>query len=486
MGIRDRIGKSIGNVGKRVTGTTYDSIGGVSSFGASRTNPYNNETTWLKIYSQEPFIRGAIDALVNAVVQEWSIESVKLNQSKADEALRLRITNDLSSPNNRFRTKLATMTYKLIIDSLFILETSKIDKNFYVLNKEDCTIRWSEPMATKIEAIDWKKVSEATLDAEPVTLEEGEFVLGSVFDPDTNLWQNSPMETLISIANLLYHAREYNLDIFKNGGVPSMLYTLPLETTPDTKDDFERQVKKVKSGQNLIGIGDVKAQPIAGFTKDMEYNVLVDHAVQSIMTLLGVSPLMMNLALKQGSGGGGEGTRQEMNAFATRVHTLQKILNEGMTLTVHNIYGAEDFTEADDTPKVGRKREDPVSFLRFKLRKWVDTRQQAAMHKIYIDTGIINANEARVEIGKEPRVGGDEYSNSNDRAAAGNTGEPKPEGQDRDPNQEDDSNEGPNQNDGNRVEDKGLELSSFDKCGVCDKALYDNGYYCGYCGTYNG
>lgn len=486
MGIRDRIGKGVIRTGKRLTGTTYDSLGGIESFGSSRTNPYTNDTTWLKIYSQEPFIRGAIDALVNAVTQEWSIESVKLKPSKADEALRIKITNELSSPRNFFRTKLATMTYKLIIDSLFVLETSATDKQFYVLNKEDCTIVWNDRY-TRIKAIQWKKISEiSTANVEEVTLNEGEFVLGSIFDPDTNLWQNSPMETLISIANLLYHAREYNLDIFKNGGVPSMLYTLPLETTPDSKDDFKRQVKTIKSGENLIGIGDIKAQPIAGFTKDMEYNILVDHAIQSIMTLLGVSPLMMNLALKSGSGGGGEGTRQEMNAFATRVHTIQKIINDGMTLAIHQIHGVEVFEDEDEKPKVGRKREDPVSFLRFKLRKWVDTRQQAAMHKIYIDTGVINANEARVEIGKEPREGGNEYSNSNDRGAAGNTGELKPEGQNRDPAQEEDTNEGPNQNDGNRVEDKGLTFSLIDTCGVCDKALYNEGYYCGYCGTYGG
>ncbi len=436
------------NLFKRQTRTTYDNRVLVSGFSRNVTNPYSNETTWLALYSKEPFIRGAIDALVNAVVGEWTIESTKLKPTPKDEKLRLQIINDLSDPKTKLRTKLATMTTKLIIDSVFVIETAN-KEGFYILNKEDWTVEWNEEN-TKIESIAWSAKNKKDI------LEIGEFVIGSVFDPDTNLWQNSPLETLIDMGNLLYHARQYNLKIFQQGGIPSMLYTLPEGTTPESKADFVRTVKNLKSGENLVGIGDVKAQPIAGFTKDMEYNILVDHAVQSIMTLIGVSPLMMNLAVKQGSGGGGEGTRQEMNAFATRVHTLQKIDNDAMTEVVHFVYGDDPTNqeEEDSTVRVGRKKEDPVRFMRFKLRKWVDSRQQAATHKIYLDTGVINANEARNEIGKEDREGGDEYFDVNNRQAGGNTGAENPSGQDRDPNQEDDSNEGSNQNDGNRVDDK--------------------------------
>lgn len=458
---RNRYAKASKEFIKRITRTTYDNtVGFISSFGKTVTNPFDNSTTWLTIYSKEPFIRGAVDALVNAVVGEFDLESAKLKESKADEIKRVDIYNSLTDPASGIRTKLATMCYKLVIDSLFVLETNAKDKAFYVLNKEDCTVVWND-RNTVIEGVDWSQASahlQSGSTIEPERLHIGEFVIGSIFDPDTNLWQNSPMETLIDMANLLYHARQYNLDIFKHGGVPSMLYSLPPETTPENKEIFKKEVKKLKAGENLIGIGEVKAQAIAGFTKDMEYNVLVDHAVQSIMTLLGVSPLMMNLAVKSGSGGGGEGTRQEMNAFATRVYQLQRIINDAVTLAIHNIHDPPVKDGADPKPlEEGRvKKTDIIKLLRFKLRKWVDIRQQAAMHKIYIDTGVLNPNEARKDIGKEPRVGGDEYSNSNDRGASGNTGEANPSGQDRDPNQEDDSNEGENENDGNRVDDKAL------------------------------
>lgn len=443
---------------KRMTRTTYDnSVGLISTFGRQQiTNPYNNATTWLEIYSKEPFIRGAVDALVNAVVGEFALESAKPKESKSDEKGRVEIYNSLTDPAANVHTKLSTMCYKLIIDSLFVVETNADDKAFYVLNKEDCTIEWNN-RNTIINRIAWSPRSQHLhMDTmTPEYLELGEFVLGSIFDPDTNLWQNSPMETLIDMANLLYHARQYNLDIFKHGGVPSMLYTLPPETTPESKDEFKKQIKKLKAGENIVGIGDVKAQQIAGFTKDMEYNVLVDHAVQSIMTLLGVSPLMMNLAVKTGSGGGGEGTRQEMNAFATRVYQLQRVLNNAMTLIIHNIYDPKPTQDKDPKPlELGKiKKSDYIKLLRFKLRKWIDVRQQAAMHKIYIETGVISPNEARKDIGKEPRDGGDEYREAGAGGPMGNDGNEKPEGQDRETNSEDDDTTGGgdnNQNDGNR------------------------------------
>lgn len=447
MGIRD----TIKNFGKRQSTTTYPNTGIVfDTFSRASPNPFNNESTWLEMYNKEPFIKGAVDAIVKAAIGEWSLETAKEKASNIDKKAIEKINILFTDPVMMFKTKLRTIAYKLLIDSVVFLETPEGDGTFFVLNKEDCTIGWDSRF-TRIERVIWKK-KDTNIKEE--ILEKGSFVIGSMFDPDTKLWQSSPMETIVDIANLLYHARNYNLDIFRNGGVPSMLYTLPEGTVEEERLGFKRTIKKLKSGENIVAIGEVNAEPIAGFTKDMEYNVLVDHGVQSIMTLYGVSPLMMNLAVKQGSGGGGEGSRQTMNAFATTVHTIQDILNDSITHAIHNLFAEEEDNE--ETSR-GRPKMDPYRMMRFKLRKWSDSRQLSAVHKIYKDIGVLNPNEIRGDLGREPRKGGDEYAETNDRGAAGNTGGENPSGQDRDPNAEDDftgNPEGDNANDGNRVEDK--------------------------------
>ena len=208
--------------------------------------------------------------------------------------------------------------------------------------------------------------------------------------------------------------------------MPSAVYQLPEGTSPEEFKRFERLLSNTTAGKNLITKGIIKIDQIAGFTKDMEYDKLVDHAVQSIMTLLNVSPLMMNMG-GSSSPSGGESSKQEMNAFATGVHALQREISDLVTQVIHNLYGTVD----DDEPQVvGRPKKNLVHGIRFKLRKWVDPRQLSAIHKIYLDTKVISPNEAREDLGREPREGGDEVLEDG-AGAMGNTGGESPSGQDR-------------------------------------------------------
>lgn len=412
---------------KRFSQTTYTNLKKkFSIFSFKSKAPYNNHTTWLDIYTKEPFIRGAIDSKVNAVAGEWTIETVSLKPSKAEEKLIERVKAELSEPQMYINTKLRTIAYRLIIDTIAYIEVSRGDMNFYILNPEECELNWSDG-DKYVDGIKWSKDKKFEKIDDYTLLSGKQFAFGSMFDPDTNLFKISPMETIVSIANLLAYARDYNLGIFERGGVPAMLFQLPADTTDEEFLRFDNLLKKAKSGSNIISIGEVKTSPLAGFTKDMEYDKLVNHGVQSIMTNFQVSPQMMSMG-GSNSPSGGESARQEMNSFSTGIHNIQRIIDEMMTMSIHKLYSMNDEDEAEDIlPRRGRPTTDIVKNLRFKMKKWVDKRQQSAIHKIYADIKVLSPNEIRADLGKEPYEGGNDMIEG--AGPMGNSGEEKPEGQ---------------------------------------------------------
>lgn len=417
MGLIDRIKKRLTG-GKTRVGTK------ASVFNYNNSKRYNaNNSTWLDMYVKEPFIHGAIDSKVNAIVGEWTIESASKSPTKAEIDLVERIKVELSEPSLNLVTKLRTIAYRMIIDTVVYVETARGDMNFYILNPEECKLAWDES-EKYIEGIKWSK-DRRFKDGNYILLSKKKYAFASMFEPDTNLFEISPMETIIDIANLLSFARKYNLNIFEKGGVPAMLFSLPESTSVDEFNRFKFMLENSKSGSNLISIGDIKAQPLAGFTKDMEYDKLVDHGIQSIMSLLQVSPQMMSMGAS--GKGGGESARQEMNAFSIGVHNIQNIIDNLMTQILYNLYSDDEEDLIDTLPRRGRPNRNPAKNVRFKLKKWVDKRQQSAIHKIYLDTQVLTPNEVRADLGREPVEWGDEPIKS--AGSMGNTGSENPIGQ---------------------------------------------------------
>lgn len=410
----------IDSIKKRLTVTSTSNRRKFSLFKGTPERVYNNHTTWREIYQKEPFVRGAVDSKVNAIVGEWDLDVMTEKPTKVELELVKRIKSELRDPEVYLETKLRTLAYRLILDTVAYVECSTGDMNFYILNPEHCQITWAEGDKF-LDGIKWSKTSEFETVGKFVHLKGKEFAFASLFDPDTNLFKSSPMEANIEIANLLAYSRRYNLEIFDKGGIPAMLYNLPVDTTDEEFERFDKMVGRAKPGSNLISKGDVKATPIAGFTKDMEYDKLVNHGVQSVMTSLQVNPQMMSMGGVQ-SPSGGESARQEMNAFGTGVHSVQRIINEIMTMVIRNLY---DDSSDEVLPRRGRKRSG-IKNIRFKMRKWVDVRQQSAIHKIYSDIQVMTPNEIRAEIGREPVEWGDEPING---VNVGNAGGENPVGQ---------------------------------------------------------
>jgi len=142
-------------------------------------------------------------------------------------------------------------------------------------------------------------------------------------------------------------------------------------------------------------------------------------AFQDLMTALNSSPIMSNFINRAG----GE-DKNEYNSTAEKIHTYQSIVNDGVNDIIWKLFvkpthdqattAIAKALKAEDIEKVdlykARRLENPYKKIKWHLRKWVDLRLLSAIQKIWIDTNIVNPNEARKMIGMEKYEGGDQYA----------------------------------------------------------------------------
>lgn len=434
------------NLAKRISRTTFEPYSyDFDSYLTQATNPYNDATTLLQLYNEEPICRGIVDTQADAIFGDYDFNFLRIKPRENEKNTKDEYIDWTNEPNVRFNQKLRTMAAMLLVDGLFYLEIDPEAQNFYVLNKEDCEIRWNDTN-TQIIGLNWYKTNPAsplpmdmrTNDNSTRFIPITHCVIASYHDPDTKYWQSAALRSLIDSANILFHARNYNNDIFRSGGMPSFAYIFKGGIT---KDVFKRTVKEanhVKAGKNLFFKADVDIKQVGGFNKDMEYEKLMKSAIQDFMTGMRISPLMMNLMEKSG----GE-DKNEFNAFSEKIHTHQSIMDDAVNETfwkifvqttqklftdgIQKVFKNKRLSVESKLEKVNvlkeKRASNPYKKVRFHLRKWVDLRLLSAIQKIWIDAGIINPNEGRKMIGLPPREGGDEYIDLNASVGAmGNTG----------------------------------------------------------------
>jgi hypothetical protein len=395
---------------------------------------FNNESTWLDLVTLEPFIKGAVESLVSAINGEWALETTNLAPSQRERTFIGNVKKDITLPELKLVTKMNTAALSLITDTVVYAEIDPIGMNYYLLDSEDCEPIWNDD-GSKIINVIWRKGTN-----QERVLEEENFVMGSYYAPDTKWFKASPVETLIDVANLLWYARKYNLEIFKNGGLPAMLFVLSPETSDEEFDEFVHGLQK--SDRNVITrLPDgVQIEPLAGFNKEMEYDKLVTYAIQSIMTALRVTPTNMSLTTEHG--GGSASAREERNSYSDAIHTYQRVLNGFYTEVIHKLYGNKDIDARfrPNATAVGRPQVDYATNIRFKYKPYMDMRQLAANIKILLSTNVITPNEARSMWGLEEKNDEvfDQPIGSNQFQAGGQIGD-NPEGQDRITNEENDT-----------------------------------------------
>lgn len=365
----------IGENGKlqKSTGRRFTPVADTIFEGADKLPKYpkaNSMITYYKIWKNEPDVRGSARAKVNAAVATGYRARTRKNQDvEKDDARIKNVEGDIWNPQHEFASTLRQAAYNLIIYDNLVLECKKRTGDYFMfaLDWQYCTIKPHKDLKDE-------QVLEYKLDGqvEPTILKRGEWVHVTMESLGSSLHGISVLEAVRDTSNLSDAARQYNLKQFRTGGVPTFAV---IQKTGTFKDyiRLRGKMKNFRVGQNVALKGDIEIKMLGQLTKDMEYEKLRNQTRQDIMTAMQTPPVMM----AQAGGSQGETERQAMNAFASEINAIQAILELAFAQAIHNSYG------------------DQYKDVYIEFKKWIDTRQQAAVDKLYLNNGVLTPNEVR-------------------------------------------------------------------------------------------
>lgn len=242
-----------------------------------------------------------------------------------------------------------------------------------------------------------------------------------ITNPD---WRGSPMGgtdiealTTYSLPIDMYlqtTAREY----LKNRDTPEIVYSLPPETSDDAFDLFVQQVEKWRGPQNIgkspIAIrGEFEATEISKMPTSLPYQDSRKLARDEELAVTGVSGSKLGLTEAMSSANIRE-MRREFHE-ATMLHIfrmLELAFYEQVHVRTFKFTGWE---------------------FRFNNPDFLNAVERATVHMRYIQSGVINPNEARHDLGKLPREGGDEYVDTSKPEAIPEPQGSPPEGREQEP-----------------------------------------------------
>jgi len=115
-----------------------------------------------------------------------------------------------------------------------------------------------------------------TGDTPPIIFQPEEIIHGKFMEFDGKAYGFGPLESSVNVLSTLLLIKDLNGSFFVNGGVPDFMFILPKEqaNSPNVRR-LEQVLKKYKSSRkkhgNLVFTGEVDAQPLNKFDKDMEF-----------------------------------------------------------------------------------------------------------------------------------------------------------------------------------------------------------------------
>jgi hypothetical protein len=214
-----------------------------------------------------------------------------------------------------------------------------------------------------------------------------------IANPDFSGYPFSPvLEALISYAlpSDVYAALSW-LSMHKNRNAPLDGYW---EADPNMADADFRKLVAVLQGRHtgasnygrapIIAKGNLKFNRIQRSPEEAPYEKGREFVREEIGAVTGVHPSKL--------GDGTYNKEDKKDYYEVVVETTQKALEEALYEQVHiREFGIRGWTISFNNP----------SFL--------TEVEEASKHRTYWNTGVLNANEIRAELGKKPREGGDKY-----------------------------------------------------------------------------
>ena len=196
----------------------------------------------------------------------------------------------------------------------------------------------------------------------------------------------TPLETLLSDIATLIFAKEFAGKFFENDGIPFFMFKMP-EAQPDDHNYklLKQELKELKKDANkyksIVVTGNIDAEQINKFNKDMEFPKLIMHFTQIILLAWGVPAHRVNLTIDVKSSSTELGKIE--SGYFKRIAFLQRLIQDPLNLGLWDSFGVK---------------------MSFKESYKIDEMREAQVVQIISQAGIVTVEEAREMIGLEPEM----------------------------------------------------------------------------------
>lgn len=194
----------------------------------------------------------------------------------------------------------------------------------------------------------------------------------------------TPLETALSDIATLIFAKEFAGKYFENDGIPYFLFHMP-DAKPDDRNYnlLVKELKELKKEANkyrsLVLTGNVVAQQVNKFNKDMEFAKLVQHFTQVILMTMGMPAHRVNLTIDVRQVGGAVNRAYE--GYYKKLSFIQQIVENSLNSELWKDFNVE---------------------MRFNKIYKIDEMREAQVVQVLTQAGLVTVEEAREMMGLEP------------------------------------------------------------------------------------
>jgi HK97 family phage portal protein len=193
-----------------------------------------------------------------------------------------------------------------------------------------------------------------------------------------------PLETALSDVATLIFAKEFAGKYFENDGIPYFIFHMPNASPGDKNfENLKKELKELKKEANkyrsMIVTGEVDAEQVNKFNKDMEFAKLIQHFTQVVLMTMGVPAHRVNLTIDVRQIGGAVNRAYE--GYYKKLQFSQQIFEDALNAELWVPFNVE---------------------MRFNKVYKIDEMREAQVVQILTQTGLVTVEEAREMMGLEP------------------------------------------------------------------------------------
>lgn len=192
---------------------------------------------------------------------------------------------------------------------------------------------------------------------------------------------SSRLEPALRTMRIIIEMRTFQDNFFKNGAVPGLVLksenTLNERLKKRLTDEWSKKFKPSAGGRRPIILdGGLEIDQISNFTfSDLDFQNSIAQCEETVLKVLGVPPILLNT---------GNNANLRPNHRLFYLETIIPIVNK-INSAFEKFFGFEIYEDTTYIEALRPELQDQASYL-----------------QTLVNSGIISANEARVELGREP------------------------------------------------------------------------------------